>query len=73
VEVSGRRLEILTKQEELADQKVQIARERYDDGRINRVTMLDAQVGLLAAQVKVLEEMKTYLVNRIDLDSRFEE
>jgi outer membrane protein TolC len=72
LEVSGRRLEILSKQEELAARKVTIAEERFADERINRVTLLEAQVARLEAQVRVLEELKTYLVNRIDLDSRFQ-
>lgn len=73
IEVSGRRLEILSKQEELADRKVRIAEERFADDRINKVTMLEADVARLEARVRVLDELMTYLVNRIDLESRFEE
>jgi outer membrane protein TolC len=73
LEVSGRRLEILSKQEDLAARKVRIAEERFADERINRVTMLEANVMQLEARVRTLDELKTYLVNRIDLESRFEE
>ncbi len=73
LEVSSRRLEILSKQEELAERKVRIAEERFADDRITRVAMLEAEGYLLEARVRVLEELKTYLVNRIELDSRFEE
>lgn len=73
IEVSGRRLEILSKQEELATRKVRIAEERFADERINRVTMLEADVVRLEARVRSLEELMTYLVNRIDLESRFGE
>jgi outer membrane protein TolC len=73
LDVSGRRLEILSKQEELAARKERIAEERFADERINRVTMLEAEVARLEARVRVLEELKTYLVNRIDLESRFED
>ena len=44
LEVSGRRLEILSKQEELAAQKVRVAEERFADERINKVAMLEAEV-----------------------------
>jgi len=71
--VSGRRLEILSKQEELAARKVRIAEERFADERINKVTMLEADVVRLETRVRGLEELMTYLVNRIDLESRFEE
>ncbi len=73
IEVSGRRLEILWKQEELATRKVRIAEERFADERINKVTMLEADVVRLETQARGLEELMTYLVNRIDLESRFEE
>ena len=73
IEVSGRRLEILSKQEDLAARKVHIAEERFADERINKVTMLEVEVVRLEARVRGLEELMTYLVNRIDLESRFEE
>lgn len=73
LEVSGRRLEILSKQEELAARKVQIAEERFAEERINKVTMLETDVTRLEARVRTLDELMTYLVNRIDLESRFEE
>jgi hypothetical protein len=56
----------------LADDRVP-AEERFADERINKVTMLEADVARLEARVRALEELMTYLVNRIDLESRFEE
>jgi hypothetical protein len=71
--ISGRRLEILSKQEELATRKIRIAEERFADERINKLTMLEADVARLEARVRVLEELMTYLVNRTDPESRFKE
>jgi outer membrane protein TolC len=71
LDVSYRRLDIIRKQIELAEERLAIARERHADGRISRLTLLDSEIFLLETRDRYLEELKTYLLNRIDLESQY--
>jgi outer membrane protein len=71
LDVSYQRLDIIRKQIELADERLKIANGRFTDGRISRLTLLDSEVFLLETKDRYLEELKKYLVNRIDLESQY--
>jgi len=71
LDVSYSRLEIIRKQIELADNRHKIAQSRFDDGQISQLTLLESRVFYLETKDKYLEELKSYQVNRIDLDGKF--
>lgn len=71
VEVSFRRLEILSRQVELSKEKLAIAEGRLADGRISQVEFLAARISLGETRNKYLVELKTYLLNRNQLAGRF--
>ena len=71
IEVGRRRREILLKQVDLATDRLEIAIEREKDGRITRAALLGARAEVRMARGAYLEALKTYLVNRTELFSRF--
>ncbi|MDZ4723636.1 MAG: TolC family protein [candidate division Zixibacteria bacterium] len=71
IDVSYRRLEIFRKQIDLAQNRLSIAKGRYEDGQISEITYLGSKIFHLEARDKYLDELKTYLINRIDLESKF--
>jgi len=71
IDVSYERLGIIRKQVELAENRLDIARERFTDGRISQLTLLDSEVFLLETRDRYLDELKKYLLNRIDLESQY--
>ena len=71
LDVSYQRMGIIKKQIELAENRLEIAKGRYDDGRISELTLLETRVSLLETRDKYLEEMKAYFLNRIDLESQY--
>ncbi len=71
LDVSYQRLDIIKKQIGLAEERLEIANQRFADGRISRLTLLNSEVFLLETKDRYLEELKKYLVNRIDLDSQY--
>jgi len=73
VDVGYKRLGIMASQIAIAKEKRAIARERYDDGRISRYELLQSEADWLDARDKYLEELKTYLGNRILLAGSFTE
>lgn len=71
LDVSYRRLGILKKSVELAENRLSIARTRLADGRISQTEFLDSQVILAEAQASYLKEVQTYLSNRMGLAQEF--
>jgi outer membrane protein len=71
LEVSYQRLDIMRKQIGLAEDRLEIAQGRFADGRISQLTLLESQIFLLETNDRYLEELKTYLLNRIELDSQY--
>jgi outer membrane protein TolC len=71
LDVSYQRLEIIAKQIELAENRLNIARDRYADGQISRLTLLESRIFWLETRDKYLDELKDYLINRIELQSQF--
>ena len=71
VDVSFRRLKILRKQVDLAANRLSIAQERMDDGRLSEIGHLEAQAALSEARSKYLDELRSYLMNRASLDGKF--
>ena len=48
-----------------------IANRRFADGRISEATLLESKVFLAETRNRYLEELKTYLLNRIELESQY--
>lgn len=71
LDVSFRRLEILRKQVELAKNRLDIAEGRMNDGQISKITYLDARIFWLETRDKYLQELTTYLTNKISLEGAF--
>jgi outer membrane protein TolC len=71
LEVNHQRLGIVTKQIELAKNRLDIARERQADGQISMLTLLESRIFYLETRDRYLVELKAYLVNRIELQGKF--
>ncbi|MBD3168309.1 MAG: hypothetical protein GF307_02420 [candidate division Zixibacteria bacterium] len=71
LDVSYRRLDIMRQQIELAYQRVRIAEGRFSDGQISKRELLETKVTHLEARDKYLEELKTYLTSKVDLEGKF--
>ncbi|RKX18149.1 MAG: hypothetical protein DRP35_09735 [Candidatus Zixiibacteriota bacterium] len=69
--ISHRKLEILEKQIGLAKNKMDIAKYRYDDGQISKMSYNDSYIFFLEARVKYLEEIKKNLIDRAKLESKY--
>lgn len=71
LDVSYQRLSIIQRQIELSNNRLQIANTRYHDGQISRITYLESRTFNLQQRDRYLEELKTYLTNRIELDYKY--
>ena len=71
LDVSHRKLAVIRQQIMLARNKLDIAQKRFDNGEISDVTFLDARIFYLQSKDKYLDELRNFLVTRLDLDSKF--
>jgi len=71
IDVSYQRLDIIRKQIKLAEDRLEIAGGRFADGRISKLTLLESEIFLLETKDRYLEELKAYLLNRIELESQY--
>jgi outer membrane protein TolC len=71
IDVSSRKLTVLDKQIELAQNKLDIAEFRLGDGQTSRTEYLDSYIFFLEARMKYLSELKNYLVDKLDLEGKF--
>lgn len=71
LEVSHRKLGVIRQQIALAQNKLAIAEKRYASGEISEITMLGSRVFFLQVRDKYLDELRNFLVTRLDLDSKF--
>lgn len=71
LDVSYQRLDIIRQQIDLAGTRLGIADERFAAGRISESTRLESKIFLLDTRHRYLEELKNYLLNRIDLESQY--
>jgi outer membrane protein TolC len=71
LDVSYQRLDIIRKQITLAENRLEIAQDRFADGRISQLTLLESEIFLLETKDRYLEELKQYLLNRIELESQY--
>lgn len=71
LDVSYQRLDIIRKQIGLAEERLEIAKGRFDDGRISQLTLLESEIFLRETKDRYLEELKQYLLNRIELESQY--
>lgn len=70
LDVGYRRLDVIRRQIELANSRLGIAKIRYDDGQISKISYLGANSFYLEQKNRYLQEVKKYLINRIDLDGK---
>ena len=71
LDVSYRRLDIISKQIGLADNRLKIADQRYQDGQISKLTYLVSRIFYVETQDKYLQELEAYLLNKIEIESKF--
>ncbi|MEW6051989.1 MAG: TolC family protein [Candidatus Zixiibacteriota bacterium] len=71
LDVSHRKLAVIRQQIGLAQNKLDIAQKRFDNGEISDITLLDAQIFFLQTKDKYLDELRNFLVTRLDLESKF--
>lgn len=71
LDVSYQRLDIIRKQIGLAKDRLAIAKGRFEDGRISMLTLLESRVFLIEVRDRYLDELRKYLINRIELDSQY--
>lgn len=69
--ISHRKLEILEKQISLAENKMNIAKFRYDDGQISKMSYNEHYIFFLETRIKYLEEIKKNLIDRAKLTSKY--
>jgi outer membrane protein len=67
LDVSYRKLSLIRQQITIAQSKVDIAQKRFDNGEISELTFLDSRIFYLQTKDKYYTELKSYLLNRIDL------
>lgn len=73
LDVSYRRLGIMKKQIELAENQMSIAQSRFDDGRVSKVQYLDTKGEYLETRNKYIDELKDYLLNLAEINGTFVE
>lgn len=71
LDVGYQRLQIISKQIDLGANRLEIAQSRHADGQISMLTLLETKVSYLESKDRYLEELKSYLLNRIDLQGKF--
>jgi outer membrane protein TolC len=71
LDVSYQRLHIVEKQIELALNRLNIARERFADGQISELTYLESRIFYLETKDRYLDELKNYLINKIELEHKY--
>lgn len=71
LDVSFKRIDIIARQIDLARDRLDIARDRMADGQISEQTFLERRVFYLGTKSKYLDELRKYMVNRIELESQF--
>jgi outer membrane protein len=69
--VSYQRMGIKRQQIELAKSRLDIAESRFADGQISELTLLESRVFYLDSRYNYLEELKTYLLTKIELDGKY--
>jgi outer membrane protein TolC len=67
LDVSYRKLNVISQQIDIARSKVKIAQQRLDNGEISELTFLDSRIFYLQTRDKYYTELKNYLLNSIDL------
>ena len=68
LDVSYRKLDIIRQQITIAENKVEIAKGRLANGEISELTFLDARIFYLQTKDKFFDELKNFLLNKIDLE-----
>lgn len=69
--VSNKKLDVLNRQIKLAEDKLNIAKYRFEDGQISDLEFLESKVYYLEAQDNYLEELKTYYLTKVELEGMY--
>jgi outer membrane protein TolC len=68
LDVSYRKIEVLKKQIDLSQHRLDIADLRFKNGEISKIIFLEAKSALLDSQTRYLDELKNYYVLRLTLE-----
>ncbi|MBD3258679.1 hypothetical protein GF377_09625 [candidate division GN15 bacterium] len=71
LDVGYQRLDIIRKQIDLGRNRLDIAESRYADGQISELTLLETKISYQESKDRYLEELISYLLNRIELQGKF--
>ncbi len=71
LDISFQKLSVLQKQIELAKNKLDIAKFRYEDGQISTLEFLESKIYYLETQDKLLLELKEYYKSKFELEGTF--
>ncbi|MFQ5498829.1 MAG: TolC family protein [Candidatus Zixiibacteriota bacterium] len=71
MDVGHRKIGLLKKQIDIALDRLDIAKFRFDDGQISRIALLDAEVDHLKSRRDFLEELEKYYLDSLSLDAMF--
>ncbi len=66
-----RKLDVLKRQINIVSQKLDIAQSRFEDGQISKLTLLEDRIAFHEARKKYLEQMKAYLLSRVELEGNY--
>jgi outer membrane protein TolC len=72
LEVSGQKLDLLRKQVGFAEDRLEIARQRRENGEISDIEFLDRRIERSEAEETYLEELRSYTSIRLDLEARWD-
>ena len=71
LDISNQKLSVLQKQIELANNKLNIATFRHEDGQISSLEFIESKIYYLETQDKLLLELKEYFKSKFELEGSF--
>lgn len=71
IDISHRKLQVLKQQIGLSENRLSIAKFRFDDGQISKTEFLDVRIIFQETRIKYLEELKNYFLARIELEGKY--
>ncbi len=71
IDIGFQKMQILSKKIELAKSKLEIAKFRVEDGQISEVEYLNSHIFYLNAKVSHIKELKKYLIDIHNLESKY--
>lgn len=71
IDISQRRLQVLKQQIGLSENRLSIAKFRFDDGQLSESDFLNVRIVFYEASIKYLEELKNYFLAGIELEGKY--